>query len=197
MQKFAAIGNPPPSMPAPPGTVVALTRARRACSTALLVAMLTAGCSGTHNRPAPTTTAATAGTTTTNDPNTAVVAAYRAYWADLIDAGKTADWESPRLDDHATGEGVAVARDNYRQLRAQGLVVRGTVSLHPRVVAIRGDTATIEDCTDVTKFLRRDAKTGKAAEPEVRDVRRTVVTLKRISGRWLVSNSEAKGQCAK
>jgi hypothetical protein len=163
---------------------------------ALAIIVLGVGCTDRASDQSGGPSALSTGPTTTPDPRNEILAAYRAYWADVIEAGKTADANSPRLDDHATGKAVTTVRDNYRQLRAQGLVDLGMVALHPRVTAIHGDTATIDDCTDVTHFLRHDAATGKAAEPEVRDVRHILVALELVSGRWLVSDNEPKGQCA-
>src|SRR6266568_1362607 len=39
----------------------------------------------------------------------AVLAAYRAYWDDVVAVGATADWQSPRLAEHATGQALAEA----------------------------------------------------------------------------------------
>lgn len=178
-------------------TRTAPRRLRRA-ALALTVIVLSVGCTDQTRDQGGTggSSASSAGPTTTLDPRNEILAAYRAFWADVIDAGKTADAQSPRLDDHATGKAVTTVRDNYRRLRTQGLVDLGTVTLHPRVTAVRSDTATIDDCADVTHFLRHDAKTGQAAEPEVRDVRHILVTLELVSDRWLVSDNEPKGQCA-
>ncbi len=128
------------------------------------------------------------GPTTTLDPAPAILAAYRAHWADVIEAGKTADWRSSRLDDHATGETLETVRDNYRKLQADGEVVRGTVRLHPRVTSVRGSTAIISDCNDATDFLRYDGKTGAPKEQRKTDIVEAEVTLRLIDGAWKVSS---------
>lgn len=128
------------------------------------------------------------GPTTTVDPRPAILAAYRAHWADVIEAGKTADANSPRLDDHATGETLKTVRANYRKLQSDGEVVRGTVRLHPRVTSVRGSTAIVSDCNDATDFLRYDAKTGAPKEQRKTDIVEAEVTLRLINGAWLVSS---------
>jgi hypothetical protein len=65
-----------------------------------------------------TTPTSKATTATTEDPEAAVLAAYRAFWADVVAAGKTADWQSPRLTRHATGKVLA-------RVRGQDLVLGG------------------------------------------------------------------------
>jgi hypothetical protein len=128
------------------------------------------------------------GPTTTTDPRPAVLAAYRAHWADVVEAGKTADWRSPRLDDHATGETLQTVRDNLRKIQSDGEVVRGTVRLHPRVTSVQGATAILSDCNDATDLLRYDAKTGAPKEQRKTDIVQAEVTLQFVNGAWLVSS---------
>lgn len=113
----------------------------------------------------------------------------------MIAAGKTADWQAPQLDDHSTGQALQTVRDYYRGLRADGLVARGTVSLHARVLSLRAATATIQDCNDTSKFLRYDAKTGAlrdTSDPVPDDIR---ITLELIQGAWLVTQTAERGKC--
>jgi hypothetical protein len=135
------------------------------------------------------------GPTTTADPRPAIVAAYRGFWADVIEAGKTADADSPRLDDHATDRALDNLRNDYRRLRANGEVVRGTVRLHPRVASVSSSTAIVSDCNDVTDFLRYDAKTGAPREQRKADIAEVEVTLRLVDGKWLVSKTVVKQPC--
>jgi hypothetical protein len=151
--------------------------------------LLLAGCSGRAGGQVDEgSSTSSAGPTTTVDPRPAILAAYRAHWADVIEAGKTTDWRSSRLDDHATGETLRTVRDNYRRLHADGEVVRGTVRLHPRVTSVQGSTAIVHDCNDATDFLRYDAKTGAPKEQRTTDIVDATVTLRLINGAWLVSS---------
>jgi hypothetical protein len=136
-----------------------------------------------------------AGPTTTTDPSQAILAAYRGFWADVIEAGKTADWRSPRLDDHATDRALANVRRDYQRLQANGEVVRGTVRLHPSVVSVQGTTAVVHDCNDATDFLRYDAKTGAPKEQRKTDIAEAEVTLRLVNGSWLVSQTVVKQAC--
>ena len=172
------------------------TARRRWCCLALVLALiaLAAGCTDRARSQSDGGSSST-GPTTTADPSGAILTAYRAHWADVIEAGKTADPRSPRLDDHATGEVLKTVRDNYRQLQADGEVVRGTVRLHPSVTSVSGSTATVRDCNDVTDFLRYDAKTGAPREQRKTDVAELEVTLRLINGHWLVSETTVKGPC--
>jgi hypothetical protein len=168
----------------------------RCVALALIIVVSAAGCTGRARGQddGGGTSASSSGPTTTDQTN-AVLAAYRAHWADVIEAGKTADWRSPLLDDHATGEVLKTVRDNYRRIQAEGEVVRGTVRLHPHVVSVRGSTAIIRDCNDVTDFLRYDAKTGAPREQRKTDIAQLDATLQLINGRWLVSKTVLKGPC--
>jgi hypothetical protein len=71
--------------------------------------------------------------------------------------GATADWRTPRLDDHATGSTLAEARSTFRLLHVRGLVARGTV----KVLSVKRRTATVYDCNSTSNFLAHDAKTGE------------------------------------
>jgi hypothetical protein len=166
----------------------------------LLAAATVAGGCDTADRsiPTPSSTnpaASRAPASTQPASQAAVLAAYRAYWNDVIAAGKTADWRSPRLADHATGQALQTVRDHYRQLRAEGLVDRGTVTLHPRVTALQDDIATIQDCTDTSKFLKYDAKTGALRDTAIPELDSIVITLKRIKGAWIVTQTAGRGKC--
>src|SRR6266498_3587962 len=101
----------------------------------------------------------------------------------------------PRLDDHATDRALDNVRSHYRQLHAKGEVVRGTVRLHPRVASVRGSTAIVTDCNDVTDFLRYDAKTGAPREERKTDIAEVEVTLRLVNGKWLVSKTVVKQPC--
>jgi hypothetical protein len=164
----------------------------------VLLISLVGGCSHADSSRAPTsgTSATSQGPASTQPASqAAVLAAYRAYWDDVIAAGKTADWQSPQLDDHSTGQALQTVRDYYRGLRADGLVARGTVSLHARVLSLRAATATIQDCNDTSKFLRYDAKTGAlrdTSDPVPDDIR---ITLELIQGAWMVTQTAERGKC--
>jgi hypothetical protein len=164
----------------------------------MLVMAAAGGCDGAGSRRVPASSGPAASrvpASTQPASQAAVLAAYRAYWDDVIAAGKTADWQSPQLANHATGQALQTVRDHYRQLRAEGLIDRGTVTLHPRVTALRDETATIQDCTDTSRFLKYDAKTGALRDTSVPELDNIEITLQRIKGAWTVTQTAGRGKC--
>jgi hypothetical protein len=144
-----------------------------------------------------TTSALTATTATTEDQKAVVLAAYRAFWADVVAAGKTADWQSPRLARHATGKVLARVRGQFRALDSQGFVALGTIKVSPRVVRLAGEKATVQDCVDTSRFRRYDPKNKRwldqlGGQP---DGQRSTLTLDG-QGNWKVAESVVAGTCA-
>jgi hypothetical protein len=177
---------------------------RRAQLVVLLVAavVLAAGCEG-ESKGSPAATGSTAGapsvTTTLADSRaaaeTAVLSSYRAFWDDVVAAGRKADWQSPRLAAHAAGQALKDVRDHYKALRAAGLVDLGTVALHPKVVNLADKTATVNDCVDVSRFLRHDAKTLEPRETPDPRPDAGVATLTLTDGAWKVTKTTQRGKC--
>jgi hypothetical protein len=165
------------------------------------VAMLS-GCQSGSKTASPETApggATSAASTTSADSRAALEAAvlrsYRAFWDDVVAAGRQADWQSPRLADHAAGQALQAVRDHYRSLQTAGLVDLGTVELHPKVVSLAGETATVNDCVDVSQFLRHDAKTLEPRETPDPRPDAGVATLTLIDGTWKVTRTVQKGKC--
>jgi hypothetical protein len=143
-----------------------------------------------------TTSTATTTTATTEDQKAAVLAAYRAYWADVVAAGRTADWQSPRLARHATGQALQKVRTHFRTMKAAGLIDLGTVKLSPKITVLRGRTAVVEDCIDVSRFLLHDAKTRQPRERPDPQPDDGVATLTLTADGWKVSKTVGRGKCA-
>jgi hypothetical protein len=156
-----------------------------------------AAATSTTGQAATTTSTSTATTASTMDTETAVLAAYRAFWADVVAAGKTADWQSPRLARHATGKVLARVRGQFRALDSQGFVALGTIKVSPRVVRLAGEKATVQDCVDTSRFRRYDPKNKRwldqlGGQP---DGQRSTLTLDG-QGNWKVAESVVAGKCA-
>jgi hypothetical protein len=135
---------------------------------------------------------------TTADPKAAALAAYRAFWADVVAASQTADFRSPRLDDHARGQPVSAIRDHLQQLQQAGLVDRGDIRLAPRVVSLTSTTAKIQDCQDLTHFLKHDARTGELRDQPSGNRYLAEATVSRISSQWKVTQvAQAVSVCGK
>ena len=129
---------------------------------------------------------------------TAVLASYRGFWADVVAASQTADWQSPRLDDHARGQPLQAIRNHLLLMRQEGLVARGDMRLAPKLVSLTANMARVEDCQDITGFLNHDAKTGalRARPSGKRFLAKATLTL--IDGRWLVTQAaQAIAVCGK
>ena len=183
-------------------------RTWRAAPLLLGVVLVLSSCSGdgdaegaiatTTTGQAPTTAAATTTTRPSKaDTKAAVLAAYRAYWADVVAAGKIADWQSPRLARHATGKVLARVRGQFRALDSQGFVALGTIKVSPRIVRLAGKKATIQDCVDTSRFRRYDPKNKRwldqlGGQP---DGQRSTLTLDG-QGNWKVAESVVAGTCA-
>jgi hypothetical protein len=145
----------------------------------------------------PTTAVATTTTRPSEaDTKAAVLAAYRAYWADVVAVGKTANWQSPRLAAHATGQALQRLRTHFRTMQAVGLIDLGAVKLSPKVTALRGRTAIIEDCIDVSGFLLHDAKTRQPREKPDPRPDDGIATLTLTADGWKVSKTVGRGKCA-
>ena len=156
-----------------------------------------AAATSTTGQAATTTPTSTATSATAEDPEAAVLAAYRAFWADVVAAGKTADWQSPRLARHATGKVLARVRGQFRALDSQGFVALGTIKVSPRVVRLVGEKATVQDCVDTSRFRRYDPKNKRwldqlGGQP---DGQRSTLTLDG-RGDWKVAESVVAGKCA-
>jgi hypothetical protein len=144
--------------------------------------------------PTPSRSATEAGLTT----NAAVLAAYRAYWSDVITAGKSADWQSPQLDDHATGLALRQAKATLLSLKARGLVARGTVKLDPEVISLAPPKAVVYDCNNTSNFLAYDAKTGQLRDKSSGRPNGKTVTLLLNGGSWKVSQATTEaGKCTR
>ncbi|HZD68790.1 MAG TPA: hypothetical protein VFA45_07690 [Actinomycetes bacterium] len=129
------------------------------------------------------------------DARAAILAGYRAYWDALVTAGADPDPASPLLPAHAIGIALAEAREHLAELKRLGHLDRGKVALHPRVVAIRGTTATVEDCPDTSHWLRRDAGTGALRDHTPPGRRTHVAVLYLIDDTWKVADITWKQRC--
>jgi hypothetical protein len=160
---------------------------------ALAFASVLAGCGGGSPDAQPTPTASSPSpipsptpSPTSTDQSTPV-AAYRAYYAAVIEAGRTANWRSPALPATATGEALRTIVERLRRLATNGQTLRGTVRLNPTAEPVTGDTATVEDCQDSSGWLvyNRD---GRPAGTGVPRNDRVVATLVRVGNVWKVSD---------
>jgi hypothetical protein len=175
----------------------------------LLLALVAAACTSSDGD-GRSTTAATAPATsaapaTTSVPTTTAVASatvvladYRAFWDDVVAVGKTANWRSPRIDDHATGQALAEAQATFRSLKSRGLVARGTVKVDAKVLSIKGRTAVVYDCNSTSNFLAYDATTGELRDKSSGRSNGKTVTMLLQGKTWKVAKTVTEvGRCTR
>jgi len=149
-------------------------------------------------KPTTATTSSSASSTTTADPVAAsVLAAYRASSAAFEQALATANPADPALAATMVDPQLQSVKANLLADQRQGIVGRGTVTLHPKVVAISGSTAMVVDCVYSTSELVYEAS-GKpvppVTPPENDGIR---ATLDLTGGSWkLAEQAVTEGSCA-
>ncbi|GHE80962.1 hypothetical protein GCM10017786_09050 [Amycolatopsis deserti] len=144
--------------------------------------------------PAPSAAVSTSPSPTGEDKaKQEALAAYRAMWADFVQAGITSDWQSPKLGDHATGLALTnLSRGLYAD-HYNGLVTKGQPILNPTVSSVEpaGDPVKIivSDCGDSTNWLKYRADNGQLAddEPGGRHAINAIVE-KQADGSWKVTD---------
>ena len=176
---------------------------------AALVGMcVLAGCSGTPGvaagrsttsvpRSTTTPTSGSSSTTTTRGSVSAVLAAYRAEWAAFEQALADANPGDSRLAATMVDPQLQSVKANLLADQLQGMVGRGTFTLHPKVTATSTTSATVVDCAYSTAELV-DKETGKPVPPVTPPENDGVTsTLVRSGGTWKVSKQTVTdGKCA-
>lgn len=181
-------------------------RTRRPIAVGLLlggVAALAGACS-TGNGTTPDTSpsphaAASSGTASANPtgPAAAGLAAYRAMWADLVEANQTSNYQAPYLPDHLAGQALLTVTDNMAVEKAQGVIALGQPVLHPVVVSASVSGVNIQDCFSDIGWLEYHASTKKPVDDTPGGYRSTTATVTDENGTWKVTqiNSGADGTC--
>ena len=164
-------------------------------------ALLLAACGGGPASSTATTVRAKAAKSTpssTTDPaSTAVLAAYRAGWRAFEQALATANPADPALAATMVDPQLQGVKANLLADQRQGMVGRGTFTLHPKIVSISATTATVVDCAYSTAALVYES-TGKpvppVTPPENDGVRATLVLT---GGTWKIAKQTVTdGKCA-
>lgn len=145
----------------------------------------------------PASTSAAPSTSMTTSLKAAVLLAYRAASNAFEQALAEANPGDPELPATMTEPQLTSVKANLLADQQQGIVGRGTVTLHPKLVSVSPTTATVVDCVYSTNELVYKA-TGKpvppATPPENDGVRATLVLS---GGVWKVSKQTVTdGRCA-
>ncbi|WP_238412891.1 hypothetical protein [Saccharothrix deserti] len=170
---------------------------------AVSLAVLAACSSGNSASPPSGTSSPAAAPPAASSPSTPLSAedkakndaltAYRGMWQDFVESGRTSDWQSPKLGQHATGVALTnLSRGLYAD-HYNGLVTKGDPVLNPTVSSVEpaGDPKKIivSDCGDSTNWLKYRADNGQLAdnEPGGRQAINAIVE-KQSDGSWKVSD---------
>jgi hypothetical protein len=167
-----------------------------------MVGVLTVGCGGgsVHAaRSAPTTPTSVASTTTTTIGSTtttvdatkaAILAAYRAEWADFLAVAETFPVQplDPRLAAHASGKQLTHIQQFLTALSLKSHFGEGTVDLSPSVTSVTADTAIVTDCF-FDHTVEADGRTRTPVEQP--DTGHTLgqATLKLTGAGWQVADT--------
>jgi hypothetical protein len=172
----------------------------------LVFTVVLAACGGGASRsksaattlPGSTSSTSAATSASTADPATAaVLAAYRAGWAAFEHALADANPEDPELAATMVDPQLQQVKANLLADQRQGMVGRGTTTLHPKLTALSATSATVVDCAYSSAELVYRA-TGKPVPPVTPPENDGVTsTLVLSGGTWKVSKQiVTDGKCA-
>lgn len=120
----------------------------------------------------------------------AVIAAYEQSYKAIIVVGKEAspDLNDPRLSQHTTGPALTAMQRSLADNKSKGLVYVGDAELHPMVIELGADTATVVDCSyDRTGLV--EARTGRVVvDPGPPEAGASTAKLKLDGGVWKVTD---------
>jgi len=134
-----------------------------------------------------------ASTTTTDAENARgdAIGAYDAMWQDMAAAARTADYQSPRLAQHAAGDALSLLTRGVYTNRVRGVVVKGQPVTHPTVTSLKPSTepttAIISDCFNDTNWLNFMASTGQLQNHVPGGRHQTTATVTETGGTWKVT----------
>ena len=196
------------------------TRSARRCGTVVVAFMISAGgicalagcsngggvqtiegapaTSGPARPSAGVSTGAAADAVPADTTQVLVLRAYQGYWAAQVQALNSGQVAGSGLQTFATGAALSAVDANSFRLTQAGLVMSGQPRRDPAVTAVGTadpasgvQTATIQDCLDVTGWHQVDAKTHQLRDPAQRLTRyRAVVTARTVGGVWMISAVE-------
>ena len=135
--------------------------------------------------------------TTTDSQASAVIAAYRAGWAAFEQAQKRANPDASALAATMANPLLQLVRRNLVADQHDGIIVRGSITLHPKLRMLTADRAVVLDCAfDGTELVYR--ATGKPVPPITRPQKAGVhsVLVRLMPGVWKVADqSVTEGSC--
>ena len=171
-----------------------LSQWRVACALgALLLATACGGSGSSMDASPPTTTGARAAAAQSAEAaaRKESIAAYNAMWADMAAAAETADYQSPRLAEHADGEALSQLVRGLYANKQHGIVAKGDPATNPKVTSSTPSgsptSVAIVDCFDDSRWLNYLASTGALQNDVAGGSHATTATVSRSDGAWKVT----------
>jgi hypothetical protein len=128
------------------------------------------------------------------------VIVYLAMWHDMVEAGKTADYRSPRLADHATSQAWQLLYGGLRSASQDGVVMLGEPTFTPQSTGATPPSdpkaVSIVDCMDSTNW-REYTPDGQLKDSTRGGKHRATATVGLVDGTWKVTqlHVEDVGTC--
>lgn len=143
--------------------------------------------------PAPTAPSAVPGTGRQGAVARQVLARYTGWWQAQATAYADTSKSGVALSLFATGQALSTALANLHRLQEAGMVMQGHPRNNARVTALHlgstPQTASVEDCLDVSGWHQADARSGQLRDPRHRFSRYVVTATARNTARgWLITD---------
>lgn len=177
----------------------------RIVTLALPLGLTAAACGGgasgsTELPPGPAADSPTHSASSTVEPagDDPVLASYLRFWDAVLAANRTADPSLAALRTTAADPELSKVRATVSRNKVQELSLRGEVGHSPQPARIAGNTATIEDCYDISEWNPVRLDTGRpvdATDESGTGRYRARFTLRRAGSGWLVVDHVALGGC--
>jgi hypothetical protein len=124
-----------------------------------------------------------------------VLRAYQGFWTAQVKALNSGQIPGSGLQTYATGAALSGVDANAFRLSQAGMRMSGQPLRSPKVTAIGPvaaasgvQTATLDDCLDVSGWHQIDSTTHQLRDPATRLSRyRVVVTARTVGGVWMIS----------
>lgn len=115
--------------------------------------------------------------------------AYEDMWAVYVEASHSGESDPAELDRYATDQAAEHIRETLGERADAGEVARGEPVLSPEVGEVSDDEIVVDDCVDVSEWVREDAESGELIEEQSEDpVQRRVEATAEYDGlSWRVS----------
>jgi hypothetical protein len=112
-------------------------------------------------------------------------------WQDMAAVSETADYQSPRLAQHAAGDALSQLVRGVYANKQHGIIAKGEPVTNPKVTSVNpSDVPTsvgIGDCFDDSHWLNYIASTGALQNDVPGGKHATTATVSQSGGSWKVT----------